>query len=145
MCGSTVSTRADSCEDRWQKAGLCRPRAALAALHKADVWREQQPFLLPPQHQDYFHVAAVHLGTQEQPGRVGTPVESSFKLPQHKAAQEQGGIFRLHCLQGNLFTWREEKMWRREEWNLAGKQCREPDGNSTMLGQRYLSPGRFQG
>lgn len=71
MCGSTVSTRADSCEDRWQKAGLCRPKAVLAAPHKADVWKEQQRFLLPHQCRDYFHAGAVHLGTQEQPGRAG--------------------------------------------------------------------------
>lgn len=51
MCGSAVSTRADSCEDRWQKAGLHHPRAVLPALHKADVWKEQQQqhFLLPHQ------------------------------------------------------------------------------------------------
>lgn len=64
MCGSTVSTRADSCEDRWQKAGSRHPKAVLAALHKADVWKEQQCFLLPHQCRDYFHVAAVHLSSQ---------------------------------------------------------------------------------
>lgn len=95
MRGSTVSTRAESCEDRWQKAGLRRPKAVLAALHKADVWKEQQRFLLPRQCRDYFHAAAVHLGTREQPGRAGTQVESSVKLPKHKAAQEKLEIFSL--------------------------------------------------
>lgn len=95
MRGSTVSTRAESCEDRWQKAGLRRPKAVLAALHKADVWKEQQRFLLPRQCRDYFHAAAVHLGTREQPGRAGTQVKSSIKLPKHKATQEKLGIFSL--------------------------------------------------
>lgn len=102
MCGSTVSTTADSCKDRWQKAGLHRPKAVHAARHKADVWKEQQ-FLLPRQCWDYFHPAAVHLGTQEQPGWAGTRVESSVKLPKQKVAQERR-VFRLCYLQGYLFS-----------------------------------------
>lgn len=109
MCGSTVSTRADSSEDRWQKAGLRRPKAVLAVLHKADVWKKQQCFRLPHQCRDYFYAAAVHLGTQEQPGQAGMQVESSVKLSKHKAAQEQQGVFRLCCLQEYLFALHGER------------------------------------
>lgn len=35
-------------------------------------------------------------------------------------------------------------MGRREEGSLAGKQCKEPDGNSMMLGSKE-SPGRIVG
>jgi len=109
MCGSTVSTRADACEDRWQQAGSRRPSAALAARRKADVRREQQRFLLPRQCRDYFHAAAGHLGTQEQPGWAGAQVESSVKLPKHKAAREQRGLFRFHCLQEYFFALHGER------------------------------------
>lgn len=79
MCGSAVSTRADSCEDRWQEAGLRHPKAALAALHKADVWKEQQRFLLPHQCRDYFHVAAVHLGTQSSQAVLAHKSRAAFQ------------------------------------------------------------------
>lgn len=84
MCGSAVSTRADSCEDRWQKAGLHHLRAALPALHKADVWKEQQHFLLPCQCRDYFHVAAVHLGTQRGKARLAQRSRAALSFPSTK-------------------------------------------------------------
>lgn len=84
MCGSAVSTRTDSCEDRWQKAGLRHPGAALPALHKADVWKEQQHFLLPCQCRDYFHVAAVHLGTQSSQARLAHGSRAALSFPSTK-------------------------------------------------------------
>lgn len=84
MCGSAVSTRADSCEDRWQKAELRHPRAALPALHKADVWKEQQHFLLPRQCRDYFHVAAVHLGTQSSQAGLPHGPRAALSFPSTK-------------------------------------------------------------
>lgn len=134
MCGSTVSTRADSRKDRWQKAGLQPSKSRACSSAPRGCVERAAALPSAPSMQGLFPGGRCASG---HPGAARPGWHASPELCQASRAQSSPGTTR--SVQAPLpprvflcFTRRKEKTRRREERSLAGKQRKEPDGNSMV-------------